>query len=217
MRVLLDLDGTLTDPQEGFVSCIRHALIQLSRTPGPDTDIASHIGPPLEQTLELLLGGTQDVDKAVRFYRERYSSIGIYENRMYPGVPEALQRLSQSCPLYLATSKPRVFAIRILEHFGLSRFFESVHGSELDGRRSDKGELIAHLLAEERIDPRSAVMVGDRSHDVRGAAKNGVVAVGVLWGYGSRQELESAGARLLIDSVEALGHLASNIALQRAS
>ena len=129
------------------------------------------------------------------------------ENTVYPGIPEALRELGGRTDLYVATSKPAVFARRILEHFNLARLFKGIHGSELDGARSDKGELIAHVLRAEGLDPAATLMVGDRKHDLLGAAQCGVRGVGALWGYGGRAELEAAGAWRLLDAPAELAGL----------
>ena len=208
MNVLLDLDGTLTDPRAGFVTCINHALTGLGQAARTDDEIAAHIGPPLSETLSTLLGARHEhrVDDAVALYRERYSSSGILEATLYADIPPALEALrSSGARLFVATSKPRTFALRILDHFALSGYFSGVYGSELDGTRADKGHLIAYILKRESMAPASAVMVGDRAQDIRGARSNGLGSVGVLWGYGSREELEQAGANRIIDSPGQLG------------
>jgi phosphoglycolate phosphatase len=202
-NVLLDLDGTLADPRAGFVASVRHALESLGYAVPTDDRISGHIGPPLEETFAVLLGPhlPHNVREAVRLYRERYLASGIFETRIYEGVPDALAQLHAfGCRMFLATSKPHVFAVRILEHFGLSRFFSAVYGSEVDGTRSDKGQLISYILKRELLSPASTVMVGDRAHDVRGALANGVSPIGVLWGYGSHAELTTAGAKLVVDT-----------------
>lgn len=202
MNILLDLDGTLTDPRRGFVASINHALTSVGREAALEADIAAHIGPPLEETLTLLLGPGQEhkLLPAISLYRERYSESGIFECSVYEGIPETLRLLQAGAlRLFIATSKPRVFAVRILERFGLLPFLSAVYGSELDGTNADKRCLVAHILKQESLDPESTVMVGDRGQDVRAAQANGMASVGVLWGYGSRQELESAGASAIAD------------------
>jgi phosphoglycolate phosphatase len=211
-HVLFDLDGTIADPRVGFVASIRHALERLGRQAPSDDAIAAHIGPPLEGTLAVLLdtSDTALIARGKALYRERYVDTGIFESALYDGIPEALAGLrARGRRLHLATSKPRVFALRILERFGLREAFDSVHGCELDGTRTDKGELIAHLLRTEPVDPARAVMVGDRKHDAIGARANGVDAIGVLWGYGSRAELEAAGVIALCARPAELGGCAA--------
>lgn len=171
----------------------------------PQEALHRYIGPPLHGTFRELLGGEERVTDAINHYRERFSTAGMYENAVYPGIPQALDALSASgARLYLATSKPRVFAVRILEHFGLHRYFSGIHGSELDGTLAGKAALIEHILRGESLAADRCVMVGDRLQDVEGAKANGVFPAGVLWGYGSRQELLDAGAGILLERPEEL-------------
>ena len=141
------------------------------------------------------------IQEALRLYRERFSVSGLLENRVYPGLPEMLANLNMvSCRLFIATSKPSVYAHKIVHHFGLTRYFVAVYGSDLDGRLENKGDLIHYLLDLEHLDARDTVMVGDRSHDMLGAKAHGVSAIGVTWGYGSRKELEESGADVICSS-----------------
>jgi phosphoglycolate phosphatase len=190
--------------------------------PSPsDEQLERYIGPPLRASFALLLNtnDVQLIERAVELYRQRFASEGMFENSVYPGIENALATLRMyDVQLYVTTSKPTVFATQILEHFGLERYFKQIYGSELDGTRTDKGELVAHVLAEESISASNAVhvlaeesisasnavMIGDREHDVKGALANGVTPVGVLWGYGTRQELTAAGAILLAENPESL-------------
>ena len=200
-NVLFDLDGTLTDPFEGITNCIVYALETLGRPTPPVNDLRWAIGPPLLGSMEKLLGSHELALEGLRVYRERFSTVGLYENRVYDGVPELLGGLlGQGRNLYVATSKPTVYTLRILDRFGLATYFREVYGSELDGTRTDKGDLIAHLLESEGIDRAKTVMVGDRRHDVVGAMSNGIESIGVLYGYGTREELESAGASSLAET-----------------
>jgi phosphoglycolate phosphatase len=133
--------------------------------------------------------------QALGFYRQRYGEVGKFENELIPGIVEAVQALSDNgYRLFVATSKLETYSIDIIDHFGLAPFFHRVHGSALDGSRADKGELIRHILTIEQLDPQQTVMIGDRLHDAHGAARNDVLAIGVLWGFGDRVELEGAGA-----------------------
>jgi len=159
------------------------------------------IGPPLTKTFAKLdpSASTADIEHLIAKYRERFAPTGIFENSVFFGIPDLLARVSKEVRCVLATSKPHVFATRIVEHFklaGISR----VYGSELDGTRSDKGELIKYVLEQEGVSAEHAIMIGDRLHDVSGAKKNGVFAVGILWGYGSREELEEAGSDRVFES-----------------
>lgn len=198
--LLFDLDGTLTDPKAGIVGSIRFALDQLTvECPGEDV-LAGFIGPSLRGTFASLLN-TSDTDRiegAMSLFRERFAVTGLFENQVYDGVPAMLERASRVCgATYVATSKPAVFAERIVKHFGLDNHFRKVYGAELDGRYDDKAELLAHLLAAEQVAPELAVMIGDRAGDVRAAKANGLRSIGVLWGYGSEQELVDAGVEIL--------------------
>jgi phosphoglycolate phosphatase len=148
-----------------------------------------------------------EVLELVAFYRERFGVSGLFENRVYGGIPELLGSLRgmEGRKLYLATAKPHVFAKRIMAHFGLAAHFHALHGSELSGVRSDKGELVAYILETEKIPPREAMLVGDTKFDVLGAKKNGILSAGVSWGYGPRAELEAAGADYIFDRPAELG------------
>jgi phosphoglycolate phosphatase len=201
MNALFDLDGTLTDPGDGFVRCITHALSSLDCLRHSPAEIRKHVGPPLEESLGKLLGDDgAKIQAAVALYRERYGREGYLENVVYPGVENSLGELrDKGIALFVATSKPSVYAKRILTHFGLAHFFRGIYGSELDGTRSNKAHLIAHILAAESLDRISTVMIGDRAHDVVGALANGVRPVGVLWGYGTMEELGTAGATALCE------------------
>ena len=161
------------------------------------------IGPPLRMTFTRLLDTSDDalLDQAIAHYREHFAPIGLFENSLYPEVPEAVAALRASGLLtFVVTSKPHVFAVRIIEHFGLAPLFDRVYGSELDGERVDKGELIAYALASEQLRPADVVMVGDRQHDVIGAVKCGLSCVGVTYGYGTEEELRAHGAAALATS-----------------
>ena len=200
VNVLFDLDGTLTDPREGIVACLKHALLRLGRTCPADSELARFIGPPLQEIFGTLLGSTdpKDIDSAVTLYRQRFSSTGMFENSVYPGIHSALTTLRGSgAALFVATSKPQIFAQRIVEHFGLMDYFSAVYGSELDGTHSNKSDLIAHVLKSESLSPHATAMVGDRAYDIVGAKAHGVFPIGVLWGYGSYDELIAAGATAL--------------------
>lgn len=223
MNVLLDLDGTLTDPRRGIVACIQHALRSLGHDAPEESALLRYIGPPLQAAFrELLPLDSQSDDgsgceRAIAAYRERFVAVGMFENSVYAGIPAALELLrDRGARLFVATSKPKVYAERILDHFELSRYFDEIYGSELDGRRADKGDLIAHVLSSSRLQREHTAMVGDRHHDAVGALANGVRAVGVLWGYGSREELSNAGAETFLEAPSELGRLAFNAALPAA-
>jgi phosphoglycolate phosphatase len=206
VRLLFDLDGTLTDPGCGISRCLQYALAGLGRPAPPASDLTWCVGPPLRQSLAQLLGTSEAslIDHALVLYRERFAAVGMFENRMYPDVREGLVQLCDAGhQLSVVTSKPHVYAREILAHFDLLQMFVAVYGSELTGERADKVSLLRHLLRAERCDPRPQ-MVGDRQHDVEGAHANGLAAIGVLWGYGSKVELEAAGADVLVASMPEL-------------
>jgi len=193
--IFFDLDGTLTDPKPGITRSIQYALRRLDRAVPSEDELTWCIGPPLRASLQKLLGGDELADRALALYRERFADIGLYENEIYPGIADILAALAASRRrLFVATSKPHIYAERIVAHFGLADRFERVFGSELDGTRVDKTELLRHALRVTDVDPSRAAMIGDRSHDMIGARNNGMTAIGVLYGYGSRAELVEAGA-----------------------
>jgi phosphoglycolate phosphatase len=198
LTLLFDLDGTLTDPRDGIVGSIVHALERLGAPVPESSALEPCIGPPLVDSFAELLDVPRDsahVRQAIDHYRERFDAQGWRENHVYPGVPELLDAVrARGFGAVVATSKPTVFARRIVAHFGLEQRLDGVYGSELDGRLGRKPELVAHVLRCEALAAPTAVMIGDRRHDVEGARANGVASVGVLWGYGSRDELVSAGA-----------------------
>jgi phosphoglycolate phosphatase len=202
-RVLLfDLDGTLTDSRPGIVRCLRHALERLGAPCPADTVLGSHIGQSLRATFAALLGTPEParIERAIALYRERFERTGLYENQVYPDIPEALERLGGGARLYVATQKFGPYAARIVDHFGLRRHFAGVWGTDYDGRLDDKVAVIEALLRAERISPAEAVMIGDRALDVLAARTHNLRAIAVLWGYGSRAELAAAGPDSLCDS-----------------
>ena len=202
--VLFDLDGTLTDPAIGITNAVMYALRHYGIAVADRSTLYPFIGPPLTDSFENYFGFSKEkAIEAVEVYREYFSTKGIFENRVYDGVPAMLQALCDSgVRAVLATSKPLVFADRILAHFGLKSYFYYTAGSELSGERVEKAAVIRYALEQCHIPPDSAVMVGDRSYDVAGAAACGLPAIGVSYGYGSREELEAA--RCIVDSVEEL-------------
>ncbi len=203
-HILFDLDGTLTDPKAGIVGSIRHALDTLGCAAPADLEWC--IGPPLRESFAILLDSS-DPDRiagAVSAYRERYAAIGMYENSVYDGVAELLASLSaMGYRVVVATSKPWFYAEQIVRHFGLAEFLGHVYGSELDGARSDKGELIGYILEREGVGAETVMMIGDRRHDLAGAFSQGVRAAGVAYGYGSLEEL--GGAEVVFGSPGEIG------------
>lgn len=205
--LLFDLDGTLTDPFEGITKSVQYALNTFGIADEPLEKLKKFIGPPLKESFMEFYGfSEEDGIKAVEKYRERFSVTGIFENRLYDGIPEMLQGLKASgYVLAIASSKPTVFVEQILEHFHIKNDFDNVTGSFLDGRRTKKSEVIEAVVADLGISDRGkALMIGDRYHDVEGAKEAGMDCAGVAFGYGGRQELEAAGAVAVVDSVEAL-------------
>jgi phosphoglycolate phosphatase len=205
--VLFDLDGTMTDPFEGITRSIQYALEKLGRTAPAADDLRWCIGPPLVHAFKILLETEDEAgpNQAILLYREHYTTIGKFENRVIDGIPQALETLAESGHrLIVATSKPRSYTLDILDHFGLARHFDAVHGSELDGRNSEKTDLIRHIIRQEAVEPATAIMIGDRMHDIIGANANEVASIGVLWGYGDRAELEGAGAGRIAERPEDL-------------
>ena len=194
--ILFDLDGTLTDSGVGIANSVAHALAALGMEPLTGLTLRGFIGPPLQQSFAALGLSRVDVRKAVESYRDYFLDTGLYQNEPYEGVDALLTGLrARGCRLTVATSKPTPFALRILDHFALAQYFEHVQGSELDGTRSQKHEVITEALTCVGPQPLgSAIMVGDRAQDVRGAAHVGIPCVGAGWGYAVEGELESAGA-----------------------
>lgn len=190
-NILFDLDGTLTDPRLGITRSIQFALAKLGIDEPDITRLEHFIGPPLLQAFMQFY----DMDEAraweaVGFYRERFKVTGLYENQVFDGVPELLEALAgQGRTLYIATSKPWVFAHEIARHFDFAKYFKVIYGSELDGTRTDKVELIAHLLEQEGLDPSQTLMIGDRKHDLIGGLRNGLDVAAVGYGFGSHEEL----------------------------
>ncbi len=200
--ILLDLDGTIIDSQQGILSSCRAALRALGHEP-PELAPKGLIGPPIEDVMRLLLRpfGDDRVQEAAEAYRADYGAGGLLLSTAYAGMPAALAALREGgATLYVATSKRTVFARRILEHLGLAGFFAGIHGSEPGGAMDEKPEIVAHALATHGLAPEGCVMVGDRRYDISGGHANRVRALGVLWGYGTREELEMAGADGIVEN-----------------
>ncbi len=205
--ILFDLDGTLTDPAQGIVNSVIYALEKFGITEDNREKLLKFIGPPLAESFSKYYGFSEkDAYLAVDYYREYYAEKGIFENCLYEGIPQLLSILKTSGKtVVLATSKPEVFAKQILKHFKIDSYFDFVGGSNLDNSRVVKSEVIQYVLSNlPKIDPLKTIMVGDREHDVFGAAENNLPCVGVLFGYGSREELSSAGAIYLATTVNDL-------------
>lgn len=209
--ILFDLDGTLTDSEPGIVNSVRYALRSFGMEAEPAT-LRSFIGPPLYDSFRGTMGMSDaDAKRAVDTYRVYFRDKGIFENAPYPGVPEMLEALcAAGRRLIVATSKPEVFAKRIAEHFGFAGALEGVYGADMEGKRSSKIDVIRYAMRERGIAPSSAVMVGDRKYDITGAREAGLADIGVLYGYGSREELVEAGATRLAASVADLREMLSS-------
>lgn len=202
--ILFDLDGTLTDPEKGITRSFQYALKKFGINENNMEVLTSFIGPPLKSTfINHYSFDEKKAWEAVMYYREYFTEKGIFENEVYPGIPEMLQELkNKHKKILLATSKATVFSERILEHFNMKGFFDHIIGSNFDGTRAEKAEIISYalsLLGEESFG--NPVMIGDRKHDIIGAKQNNIDAVGVTYGYGSSQELKEAGATYILDSV----------------
>ncbi len=199
-HVLFDLDGTLTDPKEGITKSAAHALRYFGIDAAPET-LTSFIGPPLSETFGERYGlNDEQITVAVQKFREYFEPRGWLENVPYPGIEKTLERLQNAgLRLILATSKPEKFAKRIMERFDLAKYFTLLCGAPMDEKKAGKAAVVERALREAVItDISRAVMVGDRRHDVEGAGANGLPTVGVLWGYGTRDELETAGAKYIV-------------------
>ncbi|MDD2967870.1 MAG: HAD-IA family hydrolase [Desulfovibrionaceae bacterium] len=207
-HIFFDLDGTITDSQQGIFQAVRYALapqgIELS-----DAALRSFIGPPLVESFQRECGQTvQEAQASVTQYREYYKAKGIFECSLYAGIAPLLASMhAAGKKIYLATSKPDIFAQQILEHFHLDHYFSFVAGAELQGARQSKEAVLRHLLTSCSLQPKECVLVGDRKHDVLGAAAVGLPCIGVLYGFGSKEELEQAGARWLCQDATALQDL----------
>lgn len=209
-HVLFDLDGTLTDPAQGITNSIIHSLKHFNIEVKDRTELYSCIGPPLiECYMKMWNFSLEEAKKALEVYREYFSVKGLFENEVYDGIEDMLKSLCASGKkLYLATSKPEVYARRILEHFNLDRYFTFIAGNSLTEDRSKKSDVIKYLFAScPQLEKDNAIMVGDREYDVLGARECSLDCVGVLYGYGSREEIEKAEAKYICESVTDLENL----------
>lgn len=202
--LLFDLDGTVTNPKVGITKSVAYALKHFGIIVDDLDQLCKFIGPPLKHSFQEFYGfGEKEADLAVEKYREYFGAEGLFENEVYQGMEDLLQYLvNRGKILLLATSKPAVYAKQILEHFGLAGYFSFVSGSELDGTRVRKSEVIEYALQQNNIIDKSlVVMIGDREHDIIGAKEAGVTSIGVLYGFGDREELEAAGADEIAETV----------------
>lgn len=197
LAVLLDLDGTLSDSKPGIAACFRFTLAELGHDPDAAGDLSWAVGPPIATSLGRLLApfGDDRVAPALAIYRARYSEVGLYDCSVFPGVAGMLDALRDAAlPLFIATSKRRDFAERVMDHLGLTAYVRGIYGAEPGGGLEEKYDLLAHILTAERLDPAGTIMVGDRLHDIHAAKINALRSIGVLWGYGGMAELTEAGA-----------------------
>ena len=203
--ILFDLDGTLTDPGIGITNSVAHALAHWNIEVTDRSELYKFIGPPLSDSFMRYYGfSEEDAIRAIAVYREYFSVKGLYENEVYPGIPELLQTLkAQGKTVVLATSKPEKFAVEILRHFGLYDYFDIIAGASMDESRNKKADVIAYALSQMKDpDISKLIMIGDREHDVLGAKQFGIDSIGVLYGYGDRAEHEAAGATYIAEKVE---------------
>ena len=208
-HIFFDLDGTLTDPALGITNAIIYARKKWGLDPGKNEDYYKFIGPPMPKSFETYWGmSREDAARTLAYYREYYTDVGLFENAPYPGMAETLQRLSDAgAKLYVATSKPTFMSVRILEKFDLAKYFVTVSGSDPAQPDSTKADVIRAARDQFGVDMTKAVMVGDRSYDVAGAHECAIPCVGVLYGYGGREELTAAGADYIAETVADLGSI----------
>jgi phosphoglycolate phosphatase len=204
--ILFDLDGTLTDPKVGITKSVQYSLKKFDIEVCDLDELDKFIGPPLKDSYMKFYGFTEDkATQAIDYFREYFPEKGIFENTLYPGIPELLSSLKQQgLTLAVATSKPTLFAEKIISHFKLDPYFDGIYGSNLDNTRTNKGEIIAFALDALGKKENKALMVGDRMHDIVGAKTNSLPSIGVLYGYGNREELEKAQADSIVATVEEL-------------
>jgi len=205
--LLFDLDGTLTDPKDGITNSVKYALEDFGIYETDENKLLRFIGPPLYDSFREIYGFShEDAQKAVAKYRERFSTIGLFENKLLDGVVISLDRLKNSGKkLALATAKPYIFAKRIIDKFDISKYFDYEVGAELDGTRGYKDEVIKEVLKQaKQKDLSKVVMIGDRNHDILGAKKCKIASIGIRCGYAEKDELEDAGADYIFDNIEEL-------------
>ena len=195
--VLLDLDGTITDSAPGIVNSVNYALEKFGIKEHDVKKLKTFIGPPLKNSFMQKYGfSEEEAVKGIQYYREYYGEKGIYENSLYDGIEETLGELNRmGLNVVMAPSKPEFYLETILDHFNIRKYFSFTAGSNMDGTRTEKSEVIAYALDKCNIDKKYALMIGDRENDVRGALLNGIDILAVLYGFGSYEELKNAGAK----------------------
>ncbi len=212
ISILVDLDGTIVNSGPGIIGSYQHALRCMGVECPPAEDLTWVVGPPSRRSFPKLIRPDQDVEQAVRLYREHYREHGLFNATIYPGMQEALTILyALPARLFVCTAKPQGFAETIIEHFGFGHLFERVYGADFEGRFDDKGLLIEHIMGVEQIEPRRIVMIGDRDNDMVAAARHAIPAVGALWGYGNEAELREAGATVLCPAPDDLAGIVEDL------
>jgi len=208
-HILFDLDGTLTDPKQGITKSVQYSLSKFNIIEANLDKLEPFIGPPLADSfMEMYNFSESEATTAIAYYREYYQDKGIFDNKLYAGMKELLELLtSQQRTLMVATSKPTVFAERILDYFEINSYFQYTFGSNLDGTRIDKAEIIKHILDEQSLNVGSTIMIGDRKYDIIGAHKNGIASIGVGYGYGSEAELSEIKPSFYVKTVQELSKI----------
>ena len=203
--LFFDLDGTIINPRRGILDSFRCVMTRFDLGRKSDEELALCIGPPIRQTLIKFLGDAARGEEALAVYRDYYQDIGIFRLDIYSGIEDALRILHEKGHrLFICTAKPRVYASRIAEHFGFAKYFEAIHGPELDGRNEKKAVLMRYMLDQHGLNPAGITMIGDREHDIHAAREHGLDSIGVLWGFGTAEELRSAGAQQLCAAPDSL-------------
>ncbi|CYU36366.1 TPA: HAD family hydrolase [Streptococcus suis] len=204
--ILFDLDGTLTDSGQGILNSVAYALEKMGIEEPDTANLNRFIGPPLYESFSRFYQlSPEDTQSAVDAFRVYFKEKGMFENQLYPGIIPLLEELrTAGKTLVIATSKPEIFAKQILEHFGIAHYFDVIAGASLDSSRISKADVIGYAINQLEAFPKHAVMIGDREHDIEGARMHQLPAIGVLYGYGSKQEFEKAGATMIVETVQDL-------------
>ncbi|MGU7967107.1 HAD family hydrolase [Streptococcus suis] len=204
--ILFDLDGTLTDSGQGILNSVAYALEKMGIEEPDTANLNRFIGPPLYESFSKFYQlSPEDTQAAVDAFRVYFKEKGMFENQLYPGIIPLLEELrTAGKTLVIATSKPEIFAKQILEHFGIAHYFDVIAGASLDSSRISKADVIGYAINQLEVFPNYAVMIGDREHDIEGARKHQLPAIGVLYGYGNKQEFEKAGATMIVETVQDL-------------
>ncbi|HEL1796174.1 TPA: HAD family hydrolase [Streptococcus suis] len=204
--ILFDLDGTLTDSGQGILNSVAYALEKMGIEEPDTANLNRFIGPPLYESFSRFYQlSPEDTQSAVDAFRVYFKEKGMFENQLYPGIIPLLEELrTAGKTLVIATSKPEIFAKQILEHFGIAHYFDVIAGASLDSSRISKADVIGYAINQLEAFPKQAVMIGDREHDVEGARRHQLPAIGVLYGYGNKQEFEKAGATMIVETIQDL-------------